>query len=76
MKELKREINIAYRWWRSDKKPIRPEHIEALEESAWNLISWQVHEHNNTSGELIDNIYMDDKDLENGIDYRGYWEIK
>jgi hypothetical protein len=75
MKQLERKRLITYRWWRSNHKPIRPEHVEALEESANNRIA-KMMETGCTSGDLNDNIHMDNKDPADGVEYTGYWEVK
>lgn len=67
--------NISYEWWRDDGKEIKPSHILALDESALN----RIHEMRNegfTSGELLDNITMDEEDGEDGISYSGWWNTK
>ena len=51
----------------------KPEHVEALEETAENRIS-EMSAEGYTSGELWDNIHMTDDDPEDGIEYRGWWE--
>jgi len=75
MKRITRSKEITYNWWRDDGKDIVPEHVGALEESAECRIS-EMMKADCMCGELIDNIYMTDNDSEDGIDYRGYWEIK
>ena len=75
MKELSVKQTISYRWWRTDKKSIRKEHIEALKETAMNRIS-DLMKDGYASGELIDNIRIDDRDGEDGIEYQGWFEIK
>jgi hypothetical protein len=75
MKQMTRRINILYRWWRTDDKAIKPGHLEALEESAQDRIKEQMSA-GNTSGELCDTIRMTDRDGEDGIEYRGYWEMR
>lgn len=73
MKELKKKITITYRWW-NDEKAIKPEHVEALEETAMERIQEQMRQ-GCTSGQLCDNIHMADDPVE-GIDYSGWWEVK
>ena len=68
------KVNITYRWWRSDKKAIKPAHVEALEETAMDRIVDQMRE-GSTSGELNDNIHMTARDPDDGIEYSGYWEF-
>ena len=76
---MKRKITITYRWWRENtaiKKPIDKDHIDALKETAWDHIISMMAE-GYTSGELHDNIFMQDTDIENGeegITYKGWWE--
>jgi len=74
MKQLERKRLITYRWWRSNGKSIRQEHVEALEESANDRITTMM-EAGCTSGELHDNIHRDDEDPVDGVEYTGYWEI-
>lgn len=74
MKQLERTQEITYRWWRTDGKPIKKEHIEALEESAEERIS-DMRKQGYSSGELNDNIRMTDNDPEDGIEYSGHWSI-
>lgn len=74
MKEMKRSKVITYRWWRSNKQEIKPEHVEALEETADASIT-EMMKDGFTSGELNDNIHMTDDDPEDGIEYTGYWEV-
>jgi len=74
MKEMKRSKVITYRWWRSNKQEIKPEHVEALEETADARIT-EMMKDGFTSGELNDNIHMTDDDPEDGIEYTGYWEV-
>ena len=71
-KIIKRKIVIDYRWWR--KEGIKPEHIEALEESATDHI-WEMMAHEYKSGKLNDNIHMTPDDPEDGVEYTGWWEI-
>jgi hypothetical protein len=74
MKQMKREIKIAYRWWRSDGKAIKPAHVGALEESADDRIR-EMMKDGYVEGELRDNIHMTDRDPEDGIDYSGHWKV-
>ena len=75
MKQLEVTQTITYRWWRSDKKPVKKVHIEALKESAMERIGSQIKE-GYTSGELNDLIHMTDRDGEDGVQYTGWWEVK
>lgn len=74
MFQIERKINIVYRWWRDGENEIKPSHIPALEETAEKRIHEMMGE-GYTSGELNDNIYMDDDDPEDGIEYTGWWEV-
>ena len=74
MKELKRKITITYRWWKDDKKVIKPEHVEALEETAMDRIQEQMGK-GWACGDLTDNIHMAD-DPVGGVEYSGWWEVK
>jgi len=70
---IKRGILVSYRWWRDNDEPIKPEHEEALDESA------RAHIFNSmcegfTSGELSDNIHMTKDDPKDGVEYKGWWE--
>lgn len=47
-------------------------HLDALNESAMERITECLKE-GYVSGELIDNIYMDDED---GVEYSGWWTLK
>jgi hypothetical protein len=71
---MKREVTISYNWKRDDDGEIKPEHVEALEETAMNRIIDMMQE-GYTSGELSDNIIMTDEDGEDGISYSGLWSI-
>jgi len=75
MKQIERSKVITYRWWRSNKQEIKPEHVEALEETADDRIAEMLNE-GCTSGELNDNIHMTDDDPEDGVEYTGWWEVK
>jgi hypothetical protein len=70
---MERKMIITYNWWRiDDEEEIKDSHKEALEESAIERIEEQRRD-GMTSGELYDNIEIDDEDGE-GIEYRGWWE--
>jgi hypothetical protein len=75
MKQMERKVSITYRWWRSDKKAIKPAHVEALEEIAMVRIREQMADGYN-SGKLFDNIRMTSRDPEDGIEYSGSWEVQ
>lgn len=76
---MERKIEITYNWWRIGKTGkthnILPRHTDFLEESAMERISEKMKE-GYTSGELYDNIRSDDRDGQDGTEYRGHWEIK
>lgn len=71
---FRRIIQIKYNWRKANETSISPEHIEALEESAFDRISAMMKE-GCTSGELCDNVRMTDDDPEDGIAYTGWWEL-
>ena len=71
MKQLECTIKITYRWWRK-KGDIKPEHIEALKESAEERIA-EMRAQGFLHGELHDNIRMTEKDGEDGVEYTGWW---
>ena len=77
MKEMTVAFTISYRWWRTDKEnDILPHHVDCLKETAEARIG-EMTAQGFTSGELHDNIFMEDTDIENGedgISYRGWWE--
>jgi hypothetical protein len=75
MKKVERTITIHYEWWRENGKQIKKGHVEALDETAINSISESINE-GLTEGELSDNIVMLDSDPDEGVDYRGWWEVK
>jgi hypothetical protein len=77
--QIEREIKISYRWWKNinsdtESVEINSKHIEALEESAMDRITHMM-SNGYTSGELVDNICMNEDDPETGIDYSGWWEV-
>ncbi len=67
---MKRTITIHYKWTGK----IRPEHEEALAETAEERI-FEMLSKGYTSGELIDYIRMDDSDPEDGREYHGWFEV-
>mgnify|MGYP001566593834 FL=1 len=71
--QIERKINITYRWWRDDEKEIDTRHAEALEETAQNMI-FQMMIEGYMSGELNDNVHMNDNDPKDGVTYNGWWE--
>ena len=76
---MKRKITITYNWSKNDSGDIKENHKEALEEHAENRILEMTSE-GFTSGELSDNIFMNDDDIDEngneGIGYSGWWERK
>lgn len=75
MSQIQRTIIITYRWWNDDlKTPISRGHGEALEETAMELIGAYLKD-GITDGELNDNIRMYDKDGDEGIPYKGRFEM-
>lgn len=74
MMQLERSKLITYRWWRDSKKEIKPEHIPALEERAFERIV-EMMQQGYTSGELDDSIRMTIADPEDGVAYTGWWEV-
>ena len=75
IKTIERKITITYNWYRGDKKPIKPEHIPALEERAMDRIK-EMMAQGYISGELHDDVRMDDEDGDDGIEYSGWWDTK
>lgn len=73
--QIEKQVTIIFRWWNDDVDEIDLGHAEALEEIAWDRITGLMKE-GFTSGELNDNIRMDDTDPEDGIEYRGWWGLK
>jgi len=74
MKTLEKTITIKFSWWRNSDEHIKEKHIEALEESAINRIK-KLMEEGYISGQLSDNISIDDEDGENGVEYVGWWQL-
>lgn len=74
-KTMEREILINYSWWKDDKTPIKPEHEEALDESAREHI-FRLMADGFYFGVLSDNIHMTKNDPKDGIEYKGWWEAK
>lgn len=64
-------------WYMSafDDREIKQSHLDALNESAMERITECLKE-GYVSGELIDNICMDDEDGEDGVEYSGWWTLK
>jgi len=75
VKTLEKTFTITYRWWRNSGEEVKPNHIEALEEAAMSRIQEMIAEGYN-SGQLFDNILMDDNDGKDGVEYVGWWEQK
>ena len=75
MKTLECTETIHYRWWRENGKKVKAEHVEALRETAMNHIVLMMNE-GYVEGTLNDNIHMIDSDPEDGVEYRGWWEVK
>jgi len=74
---MEKKIIITYRWWRDEEGEILDHHKEALEESAEKRIN-EMRVEGYTSGELCDNVFMHDTDIEKGeegISYSGWWEV-
>lgn len=59
---------------RCDGKAISPEHLEALNESALNHAVSLIQD-GYSEGDLLDNIHMNDEDGDDGVDYKGRWEL-
>ena len=74
MMQLERSKLITYRWWRDSKEEIKPEHILALEERAFERIV-EMMAQGYTSGALDDSIRMTIADPEDGVAYTGWWEV-
>lgn len=68
------EINIQIEWRSSSAGEIRPEHRDALVETAAERVCSGILQ-GFVCGELTDNIYMLDDDPEEGVDYRGWWSM-
>lgn len=71
MNQIERKVTITYRWWNENE--VKPEHVEALQESAWIRII-EMATQGYTAGELNDNVRTKD-DPEEGVDYTGWWEM-
>ena len=63
--QMEKKRTITYRWW--NEAGVKPEHEEALEETAWERVLEMTKE-GYTSGELCANIGDDD------TEYTGWWE--
>jgi hypothetical protein len=75
MQTLERIVTIHYNWRRENGKKVKPEHVEALDETATTHI-FEMMNKGYSSGLLSDNIHMIDSDPESGVEYRGWWEVK
>jgi hypothetical protein len=75
--QVKKGTITTYRWWRGDKKNIRPDHVDALKESAEERIA-QMTNDGYTSGELfgVVSIQGDKKKTDAAIEYTGWWEVR
>lgn len=71
---MKKKITIEYHWLNNEGTDIPVKHQEALEESAQERINQMMSE-GYTSGELHDNISMDDEDGEDGVSYSGWFSV-
>ena len=69
---MKRELTISYNWSRGDGKPFK-EYEPYLEESALERIV-EMMENGCTSGELHDNITINDKESE--VEFSGWWGLE
>ena len=73
---MKRKLTIEYHWNLSDfDDNVKPEVIEALEESAVEKIMKMIGE-GYYQGELNDNMRLFDDDPEDGFNYYGWWSVK
>ena len=72
---MKRTITLNYEWRRSANEQIRPEHIEALEETAEDIIFARLSE-GYREGTLIDYIRIDESDGDDGVEYNGWFTIQ
>ncbi len=69
---MKLQINIE--WWHGDFEQIDPRHEDALKESGTARALQQIAQ-GYTSGELLDDVRVDDADPEDGVHYRGWWSL-
>jgi hypothetical protein len=72
---MKRTITLTYEWRRTASAEIKPEHIEALEESAEETIFARLSE-GYREGSLCDYIRMDESDGDDGAEYTGWFTIQ
>jgi hypothetical protein len=69
----KMKINISVEWWNADDRsePKRA-HKEELVESALKKVPGMILE-GYTSGQLLENLCVSDKDPNEGVNYQGAW---
>lgn len=69
------KIVITFNWWPTEdrKGKVKKKHQEALNESAQERIFAMMKE-GYSSGELHDNVRMDDEDGPDGVSYQGWWD--
>ena len=68
------KLKLKYQILRVDEKPIDYEHVIIFEKRAFDLIFDEIKE-GYITGEINDNICIQEKDPEDGIDYRCWWEL-
>ncbi len=73
--QIETRRSLLLRWWRADKQPIPPEHVEALQETAWERLSVLLPQ-GYVEGELSDHVHMLDDDPLDGVAYSGWWAFK
>lgn len=78
MSKVKGKIVISYEWQlvSDSNAEIKRNHADALHESAEEQIREAFSKGGEIEGLLKDNIYMDSKDPEDGVDYIGKWNAK
>ncbi len=74
MSDLTIITTIKQNWWLEEGGEIDAKHQFALEESGMDRIKEMMAE-GVTSGELNDHVRIDDSDGEDGVHYRGHWEL-
>jgi hypothetical protein len=77
MKQIEHKKQITWRWGRSGKWVILPDHVvDELDKLAMNRIS-EMSEQGFTSGELCATLTdQDSKGHEIEVEYTGWWEVK
>jgi hypothetical protein len=75
MKQIEHTVTINYKWWRENGKKVKPAHVGALDETAMTRIAEMMNQ-GYVEGTLSDNIHMISLDPEEGVEYRGWWEVK